>query len=385
MTATLSTPPNFPVWDDGLGPALPTLQGDRSADACVVGLGGSGLTCIEEVLALGGSVIGVDAVGLTAGAAGRNGGLLLSGTSDYHHDLIGLVGHERAMAITRLTVDEAERVAKQAPDAVRETGSIRLGDTDEEYADCLRQMHAMVADGFNVTPYDGPLGRGIHIAGDHVFDPVARGRALADAVREAGAALYAQSPVIEFGEGFVRTPDGRVHCDEVFVCVDGGLERLLPELAGTVRTARLQMLATAPTDEVRLHCPVSARYGFDYWQQLPDGRIALGGGRDQAMDEEWTTDATPTPVIQSYLDSVLRGRLRVTAPVTHRWAAIVSYTTTGLPVVGEVRPGVWAAGAYSGTGNLMGALAGRAIARAAFDEPSPYDVLLSPLLPGRHQ
>jgi glycine/D-amino acid oxidase-like deaminating enzyme len=128
---------------------------------------------------------------------------------------------------------------------------------------------------------------------------------------------------------------------------------------------------------------MSNRYGFDYWQQLPDGRIALGGGRDRAMDEEWTADATPTPRIQAYLDSLLRDRLRVTAAVTHRWAAIVSYTTTGLPVVGEVRPGVWVAGGYSGTGNLMGALSGRAIVRAAFDEPSPYDVLLSPLLQGR--
>lgn len=385
MPATSSTPPNVPVWDDGRGPALPTLEGERTADACVIGLGGSGLTCVEEILSLGGSVIGIDAVGLTAGAAGRNGGLLVSGTSEYHHDLVGQLGRERAVAITRLTIDEMERLAAQAPDAVRETGSIRLGDTDEEYADCLRQMHAMVADGFDVTPYDGMLGRGIHIGGDHVFDPVARGRALAAAVREAGAALYGGSPAVEFGEGFVRTPKGRVHCDAVFVCVDGGLERLLPELVGTVRTARLQMLATEPTNEIRLHCPMSNRYGFDYWQQLADDRIVLGGGRDQAMDEEWTDEATPTPRIQDYLDSVLRERLGVKAAVTHRWAAIVSYTTTGLPVVGEVRPGVWVAGAYSGTGNLMGALAGRAIARAAFDEPSPYDVLLSPLLPGRHQ
>ena len=383
MTATTSTPPNVPVWDDGHGPTLPVLEGDHTANACVIGLGGSGLTCIEEILSLGGSVIGIDAVSLTAGAAGRNGGLLVSGTADYHHDLVGQVGRDRAVAITRLTVDEMERLAEQAPDAVRETGSIRLGDTDEEYADCLRQMHAMVADGFEVTAYDGPLGRGIHVAGDHAFDPVMRGRALAAAVRKSGAALYGRSPAVEFGEGFVRSPNGRVHCDAVFVCVDGGLERLLPELVGTVRTARLQMLATEPTDEIRLHCPMSNRYGFDYWQQLPDGRIALGGGRDRAMDEEWTADATPTPRIQAYLDSLLRDRLRVTAAVTHRWAAIVSYTTTGLPVVGEVRPGVWVAGGYSGTGNLMGALSGRAIVRAAFDEPSPYDVLLSPLLQGR--
>jgi hypothetical protein len=59
----------------------------------------------------------------------------------------------------------------------------------------------------------------------------------------------------------------------------GRLESLVPELAGTVRTARLQMLATAPTREIDIPCPVYARYGFDYYQQLPDGSVALGGER----------------------------------------------------------------------------------------------------------
>ncbi|HEX2780127.1 MAG TPA: FAD-binding oxidoreductase, partial [Gemmatimonadaceae bacterium] len=49
--------------------------------------------------------------------------------------------------------------------------------------------------------------------------------------------------------------------------------------------------------------------------------------------------------------------------ITHRWAAPVSYSTDGMPVVEEVRPGVWAAGAYSGTGNVVGALCGRAVAQ----------------------
>ena len=34
----------------------------------------------------------------------------------------------------------------------------------------------------------------------------------------------------------------------------------------------------------------------------------------------------------------------------------------------EVRDGVWAVGAYSGTGNVVGAVCGRAVARAAFGE-----------------
>ena len=45
----------------------------------------------------------------------------------------------------------------------------------------------------------------------------------------------------------VVTSRGMVRARRVIVAVDGHLEQLLPELAGRVRTARLQMLATAPT------------------------------------------------------------------------------------------------------------------------------------------
>jgi len=67
----------------------------------------------------------------------------------------------------------------------------------------------------------------------------------------------------------------------------------------------------------------------------------------------------------------------VRAPITHRWAATVSYSATGLPVLEEVRPGVVATGAYSGTGNVVGALCGRAAARLALGERAEMADLLA--------
>jgi glycine/D-amino acid oxidase-like deaminating enzyme len=62
----------------------------------------------------------------------------------------------------------------------------------------------------------------------------------------------------------------------------------------------------------------------------------------------------------------LRERLGVRAAVTHRWAALVSFHRGRLlPLVEQVRPGVWAAGAYNGTGNVLGALCGRGLAQLA--------------------
>ena len=374
---------NTPVWDDGLWPVLPRLDRNLTADACVIGLGGSGLSCIDELLAMGRTVVGIDAADVAAGAAGRNGGLLVSGTSDFHHDAVAALGRERAVRITQLTLDEMQRIAAQAPGTVRITGSIRIAGSAEELADCVRQRDAMRTDGFAADDYEGPIGHGIWIHGDASFNPLARCRALATTLRANGAPLFSRTEAQLFGDGTVLTTGGRISCDQILVAVDGRLEALLPELAGTVRTARLQMLATAPTREVSLSCPVSARYGFDYWQQLPDGSLVLGGGRDKAMDDEWCHEPVPSAPVQDYLASFLRDTLKVTAPITHRWSALVSFTSTGLPVLGEVRPGVWAAGGYSGTGNLMGALAGRALARAAFGEQTEFGSLVSISSAGR--
>jgi glycine/D-amino acid oxidase-like deaminating enzyme len=43
----------------------------------------------------------------------------------------------------------------------------------------------------------------------------------------------------------------------------------------------------------------------------------------------------------------------------------VGYTESGLPIVEQIRPGVWAVGGYNGTGNVIGALCARAAADAA--------------------
>jgi glycine/D-amino acid oxidase-like deaminating enzyme len=122
------------------------------------------------------------------------------------------------------------------------------------------------------------------------------------------------------------------------------------------------MLATAPAPEVTIPRPVYARWGFDYWQQLPDGRVAAGGLRDRFVDAEWDQPDVPTDEVQAALEAMLRERVGVRAPVTHRWAGAVAFTDTHMPLAEEVRPGVLAIGAYSGTGNVLGALYGRAAA-----------------------
>ena len=150
------------------------------------------------------------------------------------------------------------------------------------------------------------------------------------------------------------------------VAVDGGLESLVPALAGRVRTARLQMLATAPTGQVAVAQPVYRRGGFDYWQQRPDGTVVVGGQRDHFEAAEWIDGGRaaapePTAEVQAALDDLLRTVVGVTdAAVTHRWAGSSAFTIDHRPICEPVGDGVVAVGGYSGTGNVIGPLCGRA-------------------------
>ena len=363
-----------PAWEDFERTPLPALSRDITRDVCVIGLGSSGLAAVGEARAHGLSVVGIDAGVVANGAAGRNGGFLLAGLAPFHHEVVATLGRERAAALFRLTQRELDSMALAHPDTVRRTGSLRIADDDGELADCDRQLLAMRDDDLPAEPYDGPEGRGLLFPNDASVHPARK--ALTDA-RPLADLIHEHTPALEVdGTGTrVRTPLASVACGAVIVAIDGGIEHVLPELRTRVRTARAQMLATAPTDVV-IPRPVYARWGYDYWQQLADGRVVLGGCRDRFVDDEWTNDTNTTGPVQVALERVLRNRLGVDAPITNRWAGSMAFTDDRLPVLEEVRPGVWAAGAYSGTGNVVGVLNARAALRRAIGEPSDWFDLL---------
>ncbi|HET6877054.1 MAG TPA: FAD-dependent oxidoreductase [Jatrophihabitans sp.] len=365
---------------------LPPLPGDCSADACVVGLGASGLAAVEALAGRGLSVVGVDAGRVAAGAAGRNGGFLLGGPAPFLHDAIGRWG-DCAVDLYRETLTEIDRLEATLPaGTLRRVGSIRLAglpgepadereraEVEREAKDCAEHAAALREHGIAVEDYDGDLGRGIYLPDDAAVNPAVRAIELARRMADR-AALHEHTPVERIEHGAVHTENGTIRANVVIVAVDGRLDRLLPALAAHVRTARLQMLATGPVAPPRLPCPVYGRWGYDYAQQDDAGRLFVGGGRDLFVEAEWTHSTEPTPPVQAHIEDVGRRMAAAPVEVTHRWAASVGFTGDGRPLCTSVAPGVVAIGGYNGTGNLVGPVAARAAVALALDdqEPPPY-------------
>jgi glycine/D-amino acid oxidase-like deaminating enzyme len=167
----------------------------------------------------------------------------------------------------------------------------------------------------------------------------------------------------------------------VVVTGDGFIASLLPELAEQVRPTRGQVLATAPLPELRYPRPHYARGGYDYWQQLPDGRLVIGGSRDASIETEETDVVATTALIQQRLDELVERLVGGRPQVTNRWAGIWGTTPDLMPLVGPVprRDNVWVAGGYSGHGNALGLACGELAARAILGERPPELALFDPL------
>jgi gamma-glutamylputrescine oxidase len=168
--------------------------------------------------------------------------------------------------------------------------------------------------------------------------------------------------------------------DVVVVAGDGFTAGLLPELAFAVQPTRGQVLATEPLRELLYDRPHYARSGYDYWQQLPDRRLVIGGNRDASLETEETDVAETTDLIQARIEALVEALVGERPAVTHRWAGIWGTTPDLVPLVGRSpgRDGVWIAGGYSGHGNALGLACGELVARAILGESPPELQIFDP-------
>ncbi len=363
---------------------FPPLPGPTSADVCVVGLGGSGLAAIEELTARGLSVVGVDAGRVAAGAAGRNGGILACGGAESFADSVRDLGADLTVELYRRTLEELEHLSDElGPEVIRRCGSLQLAglpgepedDTEaaelvRDIAQCERELAVLRELGLPAQDYDGELGRGVFFPDNAAMNPVRRAFGLARAVASR-ARLHERSRVRWISPGRVETEHGVITASSIVVAVDGRLDVLLPQLASRVRTVRLQMLATRGGLPLRLPCPVAARSDYDYAQQDEQGRLFVGGERDRFLADEETVSDTATEQVQSRIELVAQRFAGGPVSVEHRWAASAGFTPDRRPLCGLVDEAVVACGGYSGTGNLVGAVAGRAAVALVIDGVVP--------------
>ena len=359
-----------PYWLDEPAPPLASQRVEGAPDVAVVGAGITGCACALALAEAGLTVRLHDARGIAGGASGRNGGFALRGTAAPYPVAVESMGREQAAELWRLTERALAELGGLAGDALRPTGSLRLAADEEERAELRLEYETLRADGFAaewldeleppLSDFEGAL---FHPP-DGALQPARLVRRLAAAAAEAGVEIREHSRVGSADD---------LDAGQIVVATDGYPSGLLGPLEGLIIPTRGQMIATEPVAERLFELPHYGRHGLDYWQQLPDGRIAAGGFRDADFTAEFTAVEETTGTIQAALEAFVERLVGRPLEVTHRWAGIFGLVPDLLPVVGRV-PGderIWVAAGYSGHGNVLGFICGGLVADAILGTPAP--------------
>src|ERR671931_2762846 len=359
---------------------LPRRPLDRAPDVEVIGGGVTGCACALALAENGLRVRLYEGRTIAGGASGRNGGFALGGGAMRYDVARETFGSDAARTYWRLTEDYLDRLELLAGDALTRPGSLRLAADEEELEQLRLEYSALREDGFTAEWRDpealGPTLRRAFLGGifrphDGSLQPARFVLDLARRAAEAGVEVCEQTRVESLAD---------LKAEQVVIATDGSGQGLLAELDEVIWPVRGQVVATEPLSGRLFPYPHYARNGFDYWQQVPDGRLVLGGFRDFSILSEMTDEEVTTPVIQEALDAFLVELLGELPRVEYRWAGIFGLTQDLLPLVGRVPggDGTWVAAGYSGHGNVLGFLSGRLVASAILGRDEPLLELLDP-------
>ena len=344
----------------------------------VVGSGVTGLSCALTLAEHGRRVRVHEARTVASGASGRNGGFALGGGAMPYHVARDELGPERARWLWGLAERALDRMEGLAGDALRRVGSLWLAADEQERSELLEEHAALVEDGFAAEWIDEPAGA---LAGQYLgailhprdgsLQPARWVRRLAAHAAAAGAEIREHDHVDSIDA---------LDADAVVVASDGYPSGLLPAIDAVVQPTRGQVIVTEPLDELLYDRPHYTRHGFDYWQQLPDRRLVLGGRRDRDLEAESTAEEATTPTIQAALEEFATELAGTTPTITHRWSGIFGSTPDRLPLVGQVpgQEGVWVSRGYSGHGNVLGLACGELVANAILGRGEPELELFDP-------
>ena len=340
---------------------LRSARFDGTAEVAVIGGGVTGCSCALTLAERGVHVRLHEAREIAGGASGRNGGFALRGAATAYD--VREAGSASSVRVAwELTERSLDRIEVLAGDAFRRVGSLRLAADDTEW-NALRGSSTRCSQ--TDSPPGGPTSwRAARPPVPRRDPPPVRRHAPAGALGQAARATPSPQAPTSASSSVRETSSPPT---SIVVAGDGFTRRSSGARAAFVRR-RGQVLATEPLAERLYERPHYARGGYDYWQQLPDGRLVIGGRRDAAETEETDVEET-TPLVQSGSTSS-----------SSRWSVAATRDSTAGPGSGARRrtccrssvacPGrtAWVAGGYSGHGNVLGLACGDLVARAILGE-----------------
>lgn len=371
-------------------PERPALDGGLTCDVAVIGAGFTGLSAALHAAEKGLDVVVAEAHRVGFGASGRNGGQVGTGWNKDQLWLEKRLGREDARRLWDFTVEARallrDLAEKHAPDAHYRPG-VAHGEWTERgvaearrYRDWLAENYDYEIEFLDRDAFRGIVRSDVYQGGVLDWDaghihPLRYVLGLARAAEAAGARIFERTEATALADGAVHTPRGTIRARHIVVAGNGYLPDIEAEIASRVMPINSFIAATAPlgdlADEVLSKDIAVAddRFVVNYFRLSEDRRLLFGG-------RESYTLGFPTDILGALRRRMVRlfPRLEGVA-IDYHWGGTLGITMTRLPFVRQVRPGVIAAGGFSGHGVAITGITGRIIAEAIAGEAERFELL----------
>ena len=377
--------------------SFPPLQGEVSADVCIIGGGYTGLSSAIHLRKAGYSVALLEANKIGWGASGRNGGPVGTGQRADQETLEKLVGLDHAKALWQLGLEAVDTVCDLVSefqiDCELKTGNLHVASKAKEQPWLIEEAeHLQKVYDYQQIRYvdsselaDMTSGQGFHGGvldeGSRHLHPLNYALGLAKAADTLGAELYEGSRVLSYTEGHqvcVKTDSGTVKSKYLVLACNGYLEKLEPRTAGRIMPINNYMLATEPLPEalarrlIRDDTSMSdSLFVIDYWKLSADNRMLFGGG--ESYSRRFPADIGN--FVRKYM-------LRIypeleTTRIDYGWGGTLAITLNRMPDFGRLSSQVFYAHGYSGHGVPTATLAGKLLAEVIAGSAERFDVMAS--------
>lgn len=187
-------------------------------------------------------------------------------------------------------------------------------------------------------------------------------QALLNIAKEKGIEVYNGIEIEQLGDQggrvVVETKLGwSLKAQKVLVATNGFAKHLLPNL--TVKPARNQVLITKAIPNLKIKGCFHYDQGYYYFRNI-DQRLLLGGGRNLALDTEYTDSFGTTEKIQSALIQMLKDVIlpETDFEVDTWWSGILGVGTEKMPIIEKTSANVVVAVRLGGMGVALGSLVG---------------------------
>jgi gamma-glutamylputrescine oxidase len=370
------------------------LEGDVSADICVIGAGYTGLSAALELAQAGYKVVVLEAEIIGFGASGRNGGQICTGFSSGQGKIIAQLGKADAKKAFDLAEEAKrlliERIAKHKIDCDVQWGYMHCIPKAHQYSELQAWLDEYQELGYggntllSKTELEDKLGTKIYhgaLRESHAghFHPLNYCLGLADAALKAGATIHEYSPVIEVDTGtkpWARTANGKVSAKFMIIGGNAYLGKVVKPLYGRVMPVSSYIIATESLGENRAKALIAdneavanTNFIVDYYRRSKDHRLLFGGRASYS--------GSMPPALGEYM----RPRMSAVFPqlkdvkIDYAWGGNIAITSNRIPDCGRLSPTVFYAHGYSGQGVALANMYGKLMAECVRGVSERFDLL----------